>query len=83
MPLRTYTENFPRRRDLHPYERSLIELTFGEGYYEKVCFLYSMPLLVLSISVALMTTEANFKISNVSNPICLGVFVMKATHITS
>lgn len=36
VPLRTYTENFPRRRDLHPYERSLIELTFGEGYYEKV-----------------------------------------------
>ncbi|XBH76187.1 hypothetical protein VPH35_102870 [Triticum aestivum] len=35
VPLRTYTENFPRRRDLHPYERSLIELTFGEGYYEK------------------------------------------------
>uniref|UniRef100_A0A0D9X4M2 OBG-type G domain-containing protein n=1 Tax=Leersia perrieri TaxID=77586 RepID=A0A0D9X4M2_9ORYZ len=36
VPLRTYTENFPKRRDLHPYERSLIELTFGEGYYEKV-----------------------------------------------
>ncbi|KAG8046553.1 hypothetical protein GUJ93_ZPchr0008g11516 [Zizania palustris] len=35
VPLRTYTENFPKRRDLHPYERSLIELTFGEGYYEK------------------------------------------------
>jgi len=28
--------NFPKRRDLHPYERSLIELTFGEGYYEQV-----------------------------------------------
>ncbi|CAO2164326.1 unnamed protein product [Urochloa humidicola] len=36
VPLRTYTENFPKRRDLHPYERSLIELTFGEGYYEQV-----------------------------------------------
>ncbi|XP_062196071.1 uncharacterized protein LOC133899137 isoform X2 [Phragmites australis] len=36
VPLRTYTENFPKRRDLHPYERSLIELTFGEDYYEKV-----------------------------------------------
>ncbi|AQK41457.1 P-loop containing nucleoside triphosphate hydrolase superfamily protein [Zea mays] len=35
VPLRTYTENFPKRRDLHPYERSLIELTFGEGYYEQ------------------------------------------------
>jgi hypothetical protein len=44
VPLRTYTENFPRRRDLHPYERSLIELTFGEGYYEKVGFLYNMSL---------------------------------------
>lgn len=38
VPLRTYTENFPKRRDLHPYERSLIELTFGEGYYEQVWF---------------------------------------------
>ncbi|GJN12386.1 hypothetical protein PR202_ga30659 [Eleusine coracana subsp. coracana] len=36
VPLRTYTENFPKRKHLHPYERSLIELTFGEGYYEQV-----------------------------------------------
>ncbi|KAL6658978.1 hypothetical protein ACP70R_003018 [Stipagrostis hirtigluma subsp. patula] len=36
VPLRTYTENFPKKKYLHPYERSLIELTFGEGYYEQV-----------------------------------------------
>ncbi|CAA2981447.1 nucleolar GTP-binding protein 1 [Olea europaea var. sylvestris] len=36
IPLRTYKENFPDKRNLHPYERSLIELTFGEGNYEEV-----------------------------------------------
>nr|CAD1820782.1 unnamed protein product [Ananas comosus var. bracteatus] len=36
VPLRTYMENFPNKRYLHPYERSLIELTFGEGNYEQV-----------------------------------------------
>ncbi|CAL5191829.1 unnamed protein product [Lathyrus oleraceus] len=36
VPLRTYVENFPNKRHLHPYERSLIELTLGDGYYEKV-----------------------------------------------
>lgn len=36
IPLREYLENFPKKRYLHPYERSLIELTFGEGNYEKV-----------------------------------------------
>ncbi|KAF2592897.1 hypothetical protein F2Q70_00044354 [Brassica cretica] len=29
-------ESFPRRRLLHPYERSLIELTLGDGKYEEV-----------------------------------------------
>lgn len=36
IPLRGYMENFPNKRHLHPYECSLIELTFGEGNYEKV-----------------------------------------------
>ncbi|OAY63987.1 Nucleolar GTP-binding protein 1 [Ananas comosus] len=36
VPLRTYMETFPNKRYLHPYERSLIELTFGEGNYEQV-----------------------------------------------
>ncbi|XP_074581325.1 uncharacterized protein LOC141837849 [Curcuma longa] len=36
VPLRQYTETFPDKRHLHPYERSLIELTFGEGNYEEV-----------------------------------------------
>ncbi|XP_061355765.1 uncharacterized protein LOC133300266 isoform X2 [Gastrolobium bilobum] len=36
IPLRTYVENFPNKTYLHPYERSLIELTLGDGYYEKV-----------------------------------------------
>ncbi|KAJ6822113.1 nucleolar GTP-binding protein 1 [Iris pallida] len=36
VPLRGYMENFPNKRYLHPYERSLIELTFGEGNYEEV-----------------------------------------------
>ncbi|KAK1261494.1 hypothetical protein QJS04_geneDACA008738 [Acorus gramineus] len=35
VPLRGYMENFPKRWTLHPYERSLIELTFGEGIYEE------------------------------------------------
>ncbi|OIW07625.1 hypothetical protein TanjilG_16606 [Lupinus angustifolius] len=36
VPLRTYVENFPKKTYLHPYESSLIELTLGDGYYEKV-----------------------------------------------
>ncbi|KAF4347722.1 hypothetical protein G4B88_007368, partial [Cannabis sativa] len=36
VPLRTYMENFPKRHTLHPYERSLIELTLGDGKYEEV-----------------------------------------------
>ncbi|PWA72400.1 P-loop containing nucleoside triphosphate hydrolases superfamily protein [Artemisia annua] len=36
LPLRTYKENFPNKRLLHPYERSLIELTLGDGNYEQV-----------------------------------------------
>ncbi|TKY66262.1 nucleolar GTP-binding protein [Spatholobus suberectus] len=36
IPLRTYVENFPNKTYLHPYERSLIELTLGDGYYEQV-----------------------------------------------
>lgn len=36
VPLRTYVENFPRKAYLHPYERSLIELTLGDGNYEAV-----------------------------------------------
>ncbi|KAK8512120.1 hypothetical protein V6N13_097202 [Hibiscus sabdariffa] len=35
IPLRGYIENFPKRIYLHPYERSLIELTFGAGHYEE------------------------------------------------
>ncbi|XP_019159405.1 PREDICTED: nucleolar GTP-binding protein 1 [Ipomoea nil] len=34
LPLRTYKETFPRKEYLHPYERSLIELTLGDGNYE-------------------------------------------------
>ncbi|PIN09980.1 hypothetical protein CDL12_17438 [Handroanthus impetiginosus] len=36
VPLRMYKENFPNKRNLHPYERSLIELTLGDGNYEEV-----------------------------------------------
>ncbi|KAH9623430.1 hypothetical protein KSS87_003384 [Heliosperma pusillum] len=36
VPLRIYTENFPDKRYLHPYERSLVELTLGDGFYEEV-----------------------------------------------
>ncbi|XP_057437218.1 nucleolar GTP-binding protein 1 [Lotus japonicus] len=36
VPLRTYVENFPNKTHLHPYERSLVELTLGDGHYEKV-----------------------------------------------
>ncbi|XP_043716598.1 nucleolar GTP-binding protein 1 [Telopea speciosissima] len=36
VPLRNYMENFPNKKYLHPYERSLIELTLGDGNYEKV-----------------------------------------------
>lgn len=36
IPLRGYMENFPKKRRLHPYECSLIELTLGEGVYEEV-----------------------------------------------
>ncbi|EPS65065.1 hypothetical protein M569_09714, partial [Genlisea aurea] len=34
--LRTYFENFPDKKVLHPYERSLVELTLGDGRYEEV-----------------------------------------------
>ncbi|XP_010274614.1 PREDICTED: nucleolar GTP-binding protein 1 isoform X2 [Nelumbo nucifera] len=36
VPLRSYMENFPNKKYLHPYERSLIELTLGDGHYEEV-----------------------------------------------
>ncbi|KAG2669070.1 hypothetical protein I3843_14G017200 [Carya illinoinensis] len=36
VPLRTYLESFPKKKYLHPYERSLIELTLGDGNYEEV-----------------------------------------------
>ncbi|KAF5186535.1 nucleolar GTP-binding protein [Thalictrum thalictroides] len=36
IPLREYMENFPNKKYLHPYERSLIELTLGDGNYEEV-----------------------------------------------
>ncbi|KFK42458.1 hypothetical protein AALP_AA2G259300 [Arabis alpina] len=36
LPLKGYMESFPRKRFLHPYERSLIELTLGDGKYEEV-----------------------------------------------
>ncbi|XP_051150205.1 nucleolar GTP-binding protein 1 isoform X2 [Andrographis paniculata] len=36
LPLRTYKENFPNKKYLHPYERSLVELTLGDGNYEEV-----------------------------------------------
>ncbi|KAI8545543.1 hypothetical protein RHMOL_Rhmol07G0047900 [Rhododendron molle] len=36
VPLRMYKENFPNRKQLHPYERSLVELTLGDGNYEEV-----------------------------------------------
>ncbi|KAG6386667.1 hypothetical protein SASPL_151836 [Salvia splendens] len=36
VPLRKYTENFPGKISLHPYERSLVELTLGDGNYEEV-----------------------------------------------
>ncbi|XP_031502291.1 uncharacterized protein LOC116265660 isoform X2 [Nymphaea colorata] len=36
IPLRGYMENFPYKQNLHPYERSLIDLTLGDGRYEEV-----------------------------------------------
>ncbi|KAF3796296.1 Nucleolar GTP-binding protein 1 [Nymphaea thermarum] len=36
IPLRRYMENFPYKQNLHPYERSLIDLTLGDGRYEEV-----------------------------------------------
>ncbi|PIA32583.1 hypothetical protein AQUCO_04400050v1 [Aquilegia coerulea] len=36
IPLREYLENFPNKKYLHHYERSLIELTLGDGKYEEV-----------------------------------------------
>ncbi|XP_060197879.1 nucleolar GTP-binding protein 1-like isoform X2 [Lycium barbarum] len=35
VPLRTYKENFPNKKYLHPYEQSLIELMLGDGNYEE------------------------------------------------
>ncbi|GAV87677.1 FeoB_N domain-containing protein/NOG1 domain-containing protein [Cephalotus follicularis] len=36
IPLKVYMDNFPNKKYLHPYERSLIELTLGDGNYEEV-----------------------------------------------
>ncbi|ANM58435.1 P-loop containing nucleoside triphosphate hydrolases superfamily protein [Arabidopsis thaliana] len=36
LPLKGYMESFPRKKLLHPYERSLIDLTLGDGKYEEV-----------------------------------------------
>ncbi|KAL6987924.1 hypothetical protein U1Q18_013670 [Sarracenia purpurea var. burkii] len=64
IPLRMYKEQFPNRKHLHPYERSLIELSLGDGDYEQVCIwclqqksiqpyafvrIYRLPLLDLSM----------------------------------
>ncbi|CAI5459395.1 unnamed protein product, partial [Closterium sp. Yama58-4] len=35
-PLGRYVRLFPRRSQLHPFERSLVELTLGDGVYEEV-----------------------------------------------
>ncbi|GJP36097.1 hypothetical protein CLOM_g20625 [Closterium sp. NIES-68] len=35
-PLGRYVRLFPRRHQLHPFERQLVELTLGEGVYEEV-----------------------------------------------
>ncbi|XP_056162504.1 nucleolar GTP-binding protein 1 isoform X2 [Syzygium oleosum] len=35
-PLKVYVDNFPKKKYLHPYERSLVELTLGDGNYEEV-----------------------------------------------
>ncbi|KAL6999386.1 hypothetical protein U1Q18_000547 [Sarracenia purpurea var. burkii] len=58
-----YKEQFPNRKHLHPYERSLIELSLGDGDYEQICIwclqqksiqpyafvrIYRLPLLDLS-----------------------------------
>lgn len=47
VPLRTYKENFPNKKYLHPYERSLIELTLGDGNYEDVT--YNHPSILFQI----------------------------------
>jgi hypothetical protein len=36
-------ENFPKKKYLHPYERSLIELTLGDGNYEEVTYAELIP----------------------------------------
>ncbi|CAN6478028.1 unnamed protein product [Victoria cruziana] len=36
VPLKGYMEKFPYKQNLHPYERSLIDLTLGDGRYEEV-----------------------------------------------
>ncbi|KAI3997266.1 hypothetical protein MKX01_009110 [Papaver californicum] len=36
VPLREYLDKFPNKKHLHPYERSLIELTLGDGNYEEM-----------------------------------------------
>ncbi|KAD7117218.1 hypothetical protein E3N88_04486 [Mikania micrantha] len=36
LPLKIYKEKFPNKKHLHPYERSLVELTLGDGNYEEV-----------------------------------------------
>ncbi|XP_034694221.1 nucleolar GTP-binding protein 1 isoform X2 [Vitis riparia] len=36
VPLRGYAENFPDKKQLHPYEQSLVQLTLGDGNYEQV-----------------------------------------------
>jgi hypothetical protein len=43
VPLREYMENFPKKKYLHPYERSLIELTLGDGNYEEVTYAELIP----------------------------------------
>ncbi|KAE9459958.1 hypothetical protein C3L33_08157, partial [Rhododendron williamsianum] len=42
VPLRMYKENFPNRKQLHPYERSLVELTLGDGNYEEVLIILKL-----------------------------------------
>ncbi|XP_062094913.1 uncharacterized protein LOC133800843 isoform X2 [Humulus lupulus] len=52
-PLRTYMESFPKRHTIHPYERSLIELTLGDGNYHYI--------ISRIIVIRCLCAETNFK----------------------
>jgi nucleolar GTP-binding protein len=78
--LRMYLENFPKKKYLHPYERSLIELTLGDGNYEEVNSYWLIVNVLYMHSMVLMQLLKGSTCSN-SRFIKIAVIYMMTTKL--